>query len=139
MLPNAALMPPWAATVWERVGKSLVMQLFFCGFGLGLLVFFVWVGFGWGFGFERMLRPQLETPHRRRRSSPSASPGFVPCRERTGLCQGRKVVCRSRDDERDATQGIVVARDRPDPLSLCEAEEDGGTFRRHLLPKLTPS
>lgn len=27
MLPSAALMPPWAATVWERVGKSLVMHL----------------------------------------------------------------------------------------------------------------
>jgi hypothetical protein len=27
MLPRAALMPPWAATVCERVGKSLVMQL----------------------------------------------------------------------------------------------------------------
>ena len=26
MFPSAALMPPWAATVWERVGKSLVMQ-----------------------------------------------------------------------------------------------------------------
>ena len=27
MLPSAALMPPWAATVWERVGNSLVMHL----------------------------------------------------------------------------------------------------------------
>ena len=27
MLPSAALMPPCAATVCERVGKSLVMQL----------------------------------------------------------------------------------------------------------------
>ena len=26
MLPSAALMPPWAATVWLRVGNSLVMQ-----------------------------------------------------------------------------------------------------------------
>ena len=26
MLPSAALMPPCAATVWLRVGKSLVMQ-----------------------------------------------------------------------------------------------------------------
>ncbi len=26
MLPRAALIPPWAATVWERVGNSLVMQ-----------------------------------------------------------------------------------------------------------------
>ena len=26
MLPRAALMPPCAATVWLRVGKSLVMQ-----------------------------------------------------------------------------------------------------------------
>ena len=26
MLPSAALMPPWAATVWLRVGKSLVTQ-----------------------------------------------------------------------------------------------------------------
>ena len=25
MLPRAALIPPWAATVWERVGNSLVM------------------------------------------------------------------------------------------------------------------
>lgn len=28
MLPRAALMPPCAATVWERVGNSLVMHLF---------------------------------------------------------------------------------------------------------------
>jgi hypothetical protein len=27
MLPSAALMPPCAATVWLRVGNSLVMQL----------------------------------------------------------------------------------------------------------------
>ena len=27
MLPSAALMPPWAATVWERVGNSLVRHL----------------------------------------------------------------------------------------------------------------
>mgnify|MGYP004140317907 CR=1 FL=1 len=26
MFPSAALMPPCAATVWLRVGKSLVMQ-----------------------------------------------------------------------------------------------------------------
>ena len=26
MLPSAAPMPPWAATVWLRVGKTLVMQ-----------------------------------------------------------------------------------------------------------------
>ncbi len=26
MLPSAALMPPWAATVWLRVGNTLVMQ-----------------------------------------------------------------------------------------------------------------
>jgi len=26
MLPRAALIPPWAATVCERVGNSLVMQ-----------------------------------------------------------------------------------------------------------------
>ena len=26
MLPSAAPTPPWAATVWERVGKTLVMQ-----------------------------------------------------------------------------------------------------------------
>ena len=26
MLPSAALIPPWAATVWLRVGKSLEMQ-----------------------------------------------------------------------------------------------------------------
>ena len=26
MLPSAAEMPPWAATVWLRVGKTLVMQ-----------------------------------------------------------------------------------------------------------------
>ncbi len=26
MLPSEAEMPPWAATVWERVGKTLVMQ-----------------------------------------------------------------------------------------------------------------
>ena len=27
MFPRAALMPPWAATVWDRVGKSLVIHL----------------------------------------------------------------------------------------------------------------
>lgn len=27
IFPKAALMPPWAATVWERVGNSLVMHL----------------------------------------------------------------------------------------------------------------
>ncbi len=27
MLPSAALMPPWAATVWERVGNSFVRHL----------------------------------------------------------------------------------------------------------------
>ena len=26
MLPSAALMPPWADTVWLRVGNTLVMQ-----------------------------------------------------------------------------------------------------------------
>src|ERR1700724_1789809 len=26
MLPSAAEMPPWAATVWERVGNTFVMQ-----------------------------------------------------------------------------------------------------------------
>src|SRR4028118_1237023 len=26
MLPSAAAMPPWAATVWERGGNTLVMQ-----------------------------------------------------------------------------------------------------------------
>ena len=26
MLPSAADIPPWAATVWLRVGKTLVMQ-----------------------------------------------------------------------------------------------------------------
>ena len=26
MLPSAAAMPPWAATVWERVGNTLLMQ-----------------------------------------------------------------------------------------------------------------
>src|ERR1700754_5147574 len=29
MLPSDAEMPPWAATVWERVGKTLVMQAVF--------------------------------------------------------------------------------------------------------------
>ncbi len=29
MLPSAAPMPPWAATVWERVGNTLVMQAVF--------------------------------------------------------------------------------------------------------------
>ena len=29
MLPSEAAMPPWAATVWERVGKTLVMQAVF--------------------------------------------------------------------------------------------------------------
>ena len=29
MLPRAAEMPPWAATVWERVGKTLVTQATF--------------------------------------------------------------------------------------------------------------
>jgi len=29
MLPSAALMPPWAATVCERVGKSLDMHAVF--------------------------------------------------------------------------------------------------------------
>ena len=29
MLPRAAPMPPWAATVWLRVGNTLVMQAVF--------------------------------------------------------------------------------------------------------------
>ena len=29
MLPSEAEMPPWAATVWERVGKTLVTQAVF--------------------------------------------------------------------------------------------------------------
>ena len=29
MLPSAAPMPPWAATVWLRVGNTLVMQAVF--------------------------------------------------------------------------------------------------------------
>ena len=32
MLPSAALIPPWAATVWLRVGKTLVMQAVFSPF-----------------------------------------------------------------------------------------------------------
>ena len=29
MLPSEALIPPWAATVWDRVGKTLVTHAVF--------------------------------------------------------------------------------------------------------------
>lgn len=84
-------MPPWAATVWERVGKSLVMQLWLFLFFGGLVVvglFVVWFGVSEERGGARVAAKQS------RRWAAAARPGSGGAATTT-LRVGRSRACAS--------------------------------------------